>query len=155
MLVPPPTSTDELDLPRVYIERLVLVPPEDAEVAFDLLVGEQLQSVTEEIRFKTGAGDLVLRGPVRTPTQLRASAVYPIRVVDGWLTSRTGLYRMHVEAELLRWSRRSSALGLRPKANRHHPLGFGPYFRIGGEALNHLRDEMEDLDRSWAGTRCA
>lgn len=155
MLVPPPTSTDELDLPRVYIERLVLVPPADAEVEFDLLVSARLQGDTDEVRFKTRAGDLVVRGAVRTPLRRRMSAVYPIRVVGGWLLSRTGLYRMHVEIELLRWSARSSALGLRPKGNRLHPLGFGPYFRIGGDALNRLRDEMEAWDKSLTGTRCA
>lgn len=154
MLASPPRSSEEVVAPRLYIERVAIVPPPAAEEAFDLLLGLRTEGATDRYRFPTTAGDLVLLGPVRRPAH-RTSAVFPVRVVDGWIASRTGVYRTRVELELLRWSGRAAALGLRPVGHRHHPLGFGPYLRIGGEAMSHLRDEIEAWARAWAETRSA
>ena len=155
MLVPPPKSSadEELEVPRVYIERVVFAHPAAAAAAFDDLVGSSMRGTTGfgAYRSFTRYGDLVLHGPVRTPP-MRRSAVYPIRVVAGRLSTRSRIYRMHVQVELLRWSPRASALGLFPISHRN-PLGFGPYFRIGCESMTHLRDAIE----AWAhsDTRCA
>jgi hypothetical protein len=157
MLASPPRSTDEVVAPRLYIERVAYVTPAAAEAAFDLLLELRTESAADpyRYRFPAPAGDLVLLGPVRRPAARTASAVFPVRVVDGWIASRTGVYRTRVELELLRWSERAAALGLRPIGHRHHPLGFGPYLRIGGEAMTGLRKEIEAWALAWAGTRSA
>jgi hypothetical protein len=152
----PPRSTDEVILiPRLYIERVVFSPPVAAEAAFDLSLELRAEGPTDpgRYRFSTPAGDLVLVGPVRRPVHRPASAVFPVRVVGGWIASRTGMYRMRVELELLRWSGRAAALGLRPAGRRHHPLGFGPYLRIGGEAMTGFRKEIEAWAAAGAGSR--
>lgn len=156
MIGSPPKFSDEVVHPRLYVERVATVPPAAAEAAFDLLLELRAEGATDapRFRFPTTAGDLVLLGPVRRPAH-RTSAVFPVRVVDGWIASRTGLYRTRVELELLRWSGRAAALGLRPVGHRHHPLGFGPYLRIGSEAMTSLRNEIEAWARAWADTRSA
>jgi hypothetical protein len=157
MLASPTRSTDRVVLPRLYIERVAFVRPSAGEAALDLLLELRAERATgsERYRFPTPGGELCLIGPVRRPAQPIASAVYPVRLVDGWIASRTGVYRMRVEFELLRWSDRASALGLRPAGHRHHPLGFGPYLRIGREAMSNLRDEIEAWARAGAGARLA
>lgn len=157
MAASPPTFRDEIVLPRLYIERVAFSPPAAAEAAFDLLLDLRAEGAagSPRYRFPTTAGDLVLMGPVRRPVHRSSSAVFPVRVVDGWIVSRTGVYRTRVELELLRWSGRAAALGLRPVGHRHHPLGYGPYLRIGGEAMTRLRNEIEAWARAGAGTRSA
>lgn len=153
MLSSPPRTGDEVVLhPRLYIERVAFVSPTAAEGAFDLLMELHSEGATDQprYRFPTTTGELVLVGPVRRPANA-PSAVFPIRVVDGWISSRTGVYRTRVEFELLRWSARAAALGLRPLGHRHHPLGFGPYLRIGGDAMTSLREELEAWARAGAG----
>lgn len=157
MLASPPRSADEVLLPRLYIERVAFVPPVAAEAAFDLLLELRVEGATDSprYRFPTTAGDVVLLGPVRRPAHRQASAVFPVRVVDGWIASRSGVYRTRVELELLRWSGRAAALGLRPVGHRHHLLGYGPYLRIGGEAMTLLRNEIEAWAKAWVDTRSA
>jgi hypothetical protein len=157
MLASPPRPREDLVLtPRLYVERVVIVPPFAAEAAFDLLLDLRAEGEADVARypFRTRGGELVLHGPVHLPER-RASAVYPVRVVDGWITSRFGVYRRRVELEFLRWSERAAALGLRPVGHRHHPRGFGPYLRIGGEAMTLLRDEIEAWAKSWIDARSA
>jgi hypothetical protein len=103
MLGSPPRSNDEAVLPRLYIERVAFVPPAAAEAAFDLLLELHAEGATESprYRFPATAGDVVLLGPVRRPAHRSSSAVFPVRVVDGWIASR-GVYRTRVELELLR-----------------------------------------------------
>jgi hypothetical protein len=158
MLASPPRSAEEVVLhPRLYIERLVLVPPAAAEAAFDLLLELHVESGSnpDRYRFPTSGGELVLLGPARRAARRPASAFFPVRVADGWISSRTGLYRTRVELELLRWSSRAAAVGLRPLGHRHHALGFGPYLRMGGEAMTRLRKEIEAWASAWADTRSA
>jgi hypothetical protein len=156
MLASPPRTADEVVLhPRLYIERVAFVPPPVAQAAFDLFLDLRAEGATDSARYRFPAatGELVLVGPVRTPVPPTQSAVFPVRVVDGWIASRSGVYRMRVELELLRWSDRASALGLRPLGHRHHPLGFGPYLRIGGLTMTTFRDEVEAWARAGAGVR--
>ena len=149
----PTRTVDEVASPRLYIERVVFSATADAEAAFDFLVELTAEKRQETVRYRfgTGAGDLVLHGPVRRPAPRPTSAVYPVRLVPGNIVSRTGMYRIRVELELLRWSGRASAVGLRPRVHRHHPLGFGPYLRIGGEAMTVLRKEIEAWVKAGAG----
>lgn len=148
MPVSPARSADEIAVhPRLYVERVVFSPPVAAEAAFDLLLDLRAEPAGDSVRYRfpTPAGDLVLRGPVRLPAHRPASAVFPVRLVEGMIVSRTGVYKMHVELELLRWSGRAAVLGLRP-LDRHPLLGFGPYLRIGCDAMTSLRKELE----TWA-----
>ncbi len=156
MLASPPRYADEVVLhPRLYIERVAFVATPNAEAAFDLFLALRAEGATDSprYRFPTATGELVLVGPARTPVPPRPSAIFPVRVVDGWIASRSGVYKTRVELELLRWSDRATALGLRPLGHRHHALGYGPYLRIGGQVMTSLRNEIEAWARAGAGAR--